>query len=558
MDKQTAAYYEDNAKEISAMYESIDSPFEQLFPHFITKDNTVLDIGCGSARDLSMLHLEGCDVYGLEPSERLIEKAKQLHPELVDRIFQGSLPSNFESVTDRKFDAILLSAVIMHIPNLELFQAAFTLINHLQDKGTLIISHCINRNGLNTEHRDSKGRLYILRSSMQIELLLENLGLRKEHTFIQNDNLGRDDIQWETLIFTYDGGKRSESIDRIETIINNDRKTASYKLALLRSLCAIAQKEPHLAQWTQDGNIDIPLDRIADLWIEYYLPLIGYKEFVPQNRGENLNSKRPVAFRKYLCQLAEIYPSTPAGLAQFVADRDRDKFPEKTDDLYTETIKKITTTIIKGPVHYTSGNIFQYNKSKKSITIKGELWRELVILGHWIENSLIIKWAELINTFSRSTKPFPVTKSIELLLMQPQFDRWVTPAKNAFKELKTVQCVWSNKTIHQGILDIDHAIPFFIRHDNSLWNLLPSDGKINRLKSDKLPTNHLLSKQKDLIIYYWQHLYAKEHNLFTIEASRFMGEKVFPKNNWENQLYTTFIETIEHTAFRRDVERWSI
>lgn len=121
MDKQTAAFYEDNAKEISAMYESIDSPFEQLFPHFITKDNTVLDIGCGSARDLSMLHLEGGDVYGIEPSEELIEKAKQLHPELSDRIFQGSLPSNFESVTGRKYDVILLSAVIMHIPDLELF-----------------------------------------------------------------------------------------------------------------------------------------------------------------------------------------------------------------------------------------------------------------------------------------------------------------------------------------------------------------------------------------------------------------------------------------------------
>ncbi len=557
MDERTCQYYAAQAGSVCNRYESIDSPLQSLLSHVIDSSATVLDIGCGSGREMQLLLDNGCDIYGVETGQEMADAALAHHPELHGRIWTGSLPDDLEALGTRKFNVILLSAVIMHIPDAEMFSSACTLRRLISENGKVIISHAAERSGLDAENRDAAGRLFHIRSSHQIELLLGSLGFVLEHTFIGNDSLGREDIVWETLVFSFSSGNQSKSIDRIETIINNDRKTASYKIALLRALCDIARKESHLATWNREGNVAIPLQRIADLWIEYYLPLVGYREFVPQNRGETPHSSKPIAFRRLMNKLTSIYPSSPQGLAQYIADRDRNHFTPAIQRLYRELIRCIMRTIIAGPVTYTSGQVFTYSSTAASVLCNGAVWRELVMLGHWIETNLIMKWAELIGTFSRSAAPFPVETALELLLMRPETSRWINPARTILTGNGTLQCVWSGKRITTGSMHIDHAIPFSLRHDNSLWNLFPTDKRVNRSKRDLLPAYRLLLRQKELIIEYWQLFHGHEKALFENESNRFLGTKSFPRQ-WEGQMFSTFVESIEYTASRRGIARWEV
>ena len=102
---------------------------------------------------------------------------------------------------------------------------------------------------------------------------------------------------------------------------------------------------------------------------------------------------------------------------------------------------------------------------------------------------------------------------------------------------------------------MDHAIPFTLRHDNSLWTLFPADSKINNRKRDKLPTLNLVEKSRDRLVHYWEMLNEQLHEIFISDLRRFTGRPALP-SDWQYPLYWSFFEAVETTAARRGVERW--
>ena len=73
------------------------------------------DAGCGAgARDVHQFWREGYDIYGIDAVEENIQLAKQLHPEIAERVSVADMryPLNF---LDRDFDFIICSAVIQHL-----------------------------------------------------------------------------------------------------------------------------------------------------------------------------------------------------------------------------------------------------------------------------------------------------------------------------------------------------------------------------------------------------------------------------------------------------------
>jgi len=95
----------------------------------------------------------------------------------------------------------------------------------------------------------------ILRPVAKVKLLFERLGFSLDNERTSTDGEGRD-ILWATLVFCLSEA-RSRAIDRVESIINADRKVglgpggagsrmlgacrvATCKLALIRALCHIA------------------------------------------------------------------------------------------------------------------------------------------------------------------------------------------------------------------------------------------------------------------------------------------------------------------------------
>ncbi|MFP4179885.1 MAG: class I SAM-dependent methyltransferase [Spirochaetaceae bacterium] len=346
MDSNTLEYYKNNAREVFNRYESEEAVDNSLLPHVFSGGEKVLDIGCGSGRDMSLLKRTGAEVYGIEPVEELRQLAYQGHPELRERIFTGTLPEEIPEMPIKKFDGILLSAVLMHIPDGLLFDAAYAVRSLLQVNGTLLVSIPAERDDMSdtqqeagAETRDNKGRLMIIRPEARIRILFERLGFDTEGRYYSEDRLMRGGIRWMSLVFRFRGGGVSESVDRIESIIMQDRKSATYKLALLRALCDIAQKESNIARWDSSGGVHIPIEAVARKWIEYYWPIVESKQFIPQMRGEHEKGRRFIAFRPSLEELATAY-SNFGGIEEFVYQRDEGRFDDKTRSLNLKTLDK--------------------------------------------------------------------------------------------------------------------------------------------------------------------------------------------------------------------------
>lgn len=199
MDQPTMDFYNQQAAALTERYNSIESLLGQLIHRLFKRGDKVLDIGCGSGRDLSMMLNQGLDCVGIEPSQALRKSSLVEFPELRDRIIAGALPHLPEELTG-PFHGICLSAVIMHIPENLLFESALAMKHLLQAGGKLLISHCPRRNVPMKDQREENGRLFVLRSSEELQRLFEDLGFKLVELLGNEDAMGRRGIVWETLV----------------------------------------------------------------------------------------------------------------------------------------------------------------------------------------------------------------------------------------------------------------------------------------------------------------------------------------------------------------------
>ncbi len=126
VDVKTVEYYRQNADAVAARYEAVNSPVASFFPLAFPAGSRILDIGSGSGRDLATLLKAGYDAFGVEPVLELRQEAARRHPELADRVRASALPE-LATEASEAFDGVLCSAVIKHIPQQQLFDAAYKL-----------------------------------------------------------------------------------------------------------------------------------------------------------------------------------------------------------------------------------------------------------------------------------------------------------------------------------------------------------------------------------------------------------------------------------------------
>ena len=124
----------------------------------------------------------------------------------------------------------------------------------------------------------------IIRSVAQVRLLFERLGFELENEWKSADSAGRGFL-WATLYFQ-SSGVSTRAIDRVESIINADRKVATYKLALIRALCDIAMTSWASARWEPIGSVSVPLLEVSEKWRQHYWPLLEGAETIPQINAE--------------------------------------------------------------------------------------------------------------------------------------------------------------------------------------------------------------------------------------------------------------------------------
>ena len=174
----------------------------------------------------------------------------------------------------------------------------------------------------------------------------------------------------------------------------------------------------------------------------------------------------------------------------------------EAQQLAKRALRKIRDTIVAGPVTFAggaldTGRVFSYDTARQEVRMSAGIWRELALLGHWIQEAVILRWAELTEEVSRGS--VRVSEIIELLLTTPLPERDVTDARQTYARLAGKECVWTEKPLH-GQFAVDHIIPFALWHNNDLWNLMPVLPTVNSQKSDRLPTRNLLLQRRDRIV----------------------------------------------------------
>jgi SAM-dependent methyltransferase len=555
MDNRTHDYYAEFSEEIAKRYDSVELKMRKLLGRAFAEGMRILDVGAGSGRDVSLLLEMGCDAYGVEPCNELREIAVGRHPQLAGRFAAGQLPQLGQPFGGA-FDGVVCSAVLMHLQRAEMLDAAISLRSILKENGKLLLSVPGDKPGLDAENRDGHGRLFTPLPPDYLQLLFERIGFRLLERWESQDSLGREGHSWHTFLFQTQGPGGSRPLDLIEGILNRDRKTATYKLALFRALSEIAMTEFEQARWADEGVVGIPISVVCEKWLLYYWPLFESAVFIPQIRGESPTCAMPIAFRSSLTELVETY-RVGGGLTRFVLDHRAGKLPQDISILLGRAFTQIRNTIIKGPVTYAggsleSGPIFQYDPRNQEIRMNAAIWRELSLVGHWIQDAVILRWAELTSDISK--KQIRTSEAVELLLTTPIPERDVVDARAIYKQLGTLQCTWTGTVIAKTFA-VDHIIPFSLWHNNDLWNLVPASPTANMAKSDKLPTRVLMQKRSDCIIGYWEVLRSAYTSRFDYEASRVAGQSHLSEH-WQKPVFQVVCDAVEFTAMQRGYERW--
>ncbi|MFH2143049.1 MAG: methyltransferase domain-containing protein [Bacteroidota bacterium] len=549
MDKATIDYYNFNAHQIAEFYLSTTGGISEYFSYLIK--GTVLDVGCGSGRDMVILQKNGFDVFGIDASKGLIDFALSKHPQFNSRINFDSLPEL--KTINQKFNSIICSAVLMHLSNEEIFNSLFRFREILHENGKLLISIPVFENH---SKNDQDSRFYNFVHPEKLILLCERIGFKLMYRWTNNDSAGRTDRKWITLLFSLESDSGIKPISIVESIINKDKKVATYKLALIRAFSDIATNNYNSAQWYNNKMVGIPVDLIAEKWIYYYWPIFESSVFIPQIQRETPSYSKPVAFRKTMDSIIDYYKNNNGSLPVFISDLKNNSFPNEIKLLFSLLIKIIKRTIIDGPVKHSGGinnenEIFRYDSINKCILMNTSLWKEFVLMGSWIFDAALLRWAELTKHLSQNQ--ISSGTIIDLLTLQTIQERDVYLARSIFKNINDLECVWTGKKLN-NTFDIDHVIPYSLWYNNDLWNLLPANSTINNQKSDKLPERNLILKRKEIIIHYWQISNNSFPERFKNETHKFTGSSI--TSNWENQLFHSFSEAIEFTSIKRGVNRW--
>lgn len=363
-----------------------------------------------------------------------------------------------------------------------------------------------------------------------------------------------------------------EVFSNINKIIERDSKNTTYKFALLRGVIDIIQDNSPFIQVTEN-QVSIPMGLLIEKWMLYYYPI--FQSQIPQIHGKD----RQLAFAFSFQKLIQPYEHR-GGFSAFYNDLKNKGIPKDIQPLFYQLSKSIRDTIVKMPMKFigqsiskTHYSIFSFEPSplkSKSIAGMADLilhfgtfhiplayYNAFKVLGNFIngQDSILFKWAEF--SAQASQQSFSVHQVLDEVLKSPITLREIAESKKLYKALLqkegTVYCVWTGKKIAQ--YDIDHLIPFSIWKNNDLWNLLPSDPRINQQKKDSIPTPNLIEKRKDLILNYWGKIYDHQPDRFTKEIqTSLLGHK--PSHTWATEGINQLKDNCHYLIESRGFEQW--
>jgi SAM-dependent methyltransferase len=179
-------YYQQNFRTYHEKTFFVDpASFLTPFAENLQPGVTVLDIGCGSGRDLLWLKKRGFKVIGFERSPGLANLArKNVGCEVIEDDFETY---DFSRLS---VDAIILVGALVHLPHSKVPEILNSINRALKDGGNILLS--LKKGAGNTS--DSHGRVYYLWNDGELRDIFEDLGLDVIDYFQQSSTIGTDEV----------------------------------------------------------------------------------------------------------------------------------------------------------------------------------------------------------------------------------------------------------------------------------------------------------------------------------------------------------------------------
>jgi len=191
---ETINYYDEHASQYFDSTSQVDlAMLYKEFLEYIPKGGRIMDLGCGSGRDVKWFRDQGYDAYGLDASEKLVKIAKDKFGIPLEA---GCIE---EWVVDEAFDGIWCCASLMHLDDKSIDRFLSNLRCNLRLGGALFISV---KEGIDSGVSED-GRYFRDFDEESFSTLLSTYKcLRIEKIWYTDDKLHRNSFRWLNAIIT--------------------------------------------------------------------------------------------------------------------------------------------------------------------------------------------------------------------------------------------------------------------------------------------------------------------------------------------------------------------
>lgn len=475
-----------------------------------------LDVGMDGGREAARLASAGVDVVALTVDRRGDDRS------LPVRWIDDRLPGLEKTVRlGASFDLILLGEPWKRVAPTERARAFRKLVTLLKPGGRLAVALDFEM-GAAAEAFSTR---------MEIEALSRQHGLQAEAV-----GAGADPAHARLSLRLPDDG--TGALPLLRHIILNDQKSATYKLALLRVLCRIADGAAGLAHDVDDDHVGVPMGLVALYWVRLYKPLLdaGLPQS-PDNVGDRrlgfvrdggfraLHDVSPLDLRVGMLAGASLMPVLHQAL------RDAARHVEEMPARFTTYANGgAVFHVRRGPVPRAPRRTLRLDRAYLAafgtMLVPRHLWRAFQRFDVWIEPSLTTEWKRLIEGYASRQGRSPASEAIDKALIWSDPERDVRIARQRalhMLETRRLRCVWTGKLLNPGTLDIDHCFPWSAWPCEDLWNLMPAHREVNqRLKRERLPGISLLRASQDRIVEWWNDSYLGAND--PLLPDRFISE----------------------------------
>lgn len=556
--RDSVDWYERHAQEQAERYEQLS--FADVHGSLICRlpapgKSVVLDVGAGPGRDAAGFARRGDEVVAVEPAASLQEEGRRRHPEIRCWLDDRLPGLDRVSRSGMSFNAILLSAVWMHVAPNDRARAFRKLINLLKPGGLLAFS-------LRHGPADSERGMHDVNPE-EIERLARAHGAFVESAEQTGDLHGRADVSWTYMIIRLpDDG--TGALPLLRHIILNDDKSSTYKLALLRTLCRIAGGADGMARDAGEDFVALPLGLVALYWIRLFHPLIA--EDLPQ--APRYQDGRGLGF------VGEPFRF----VLRSIAARDLRvgmRFSGDNAAALHRAISDARRTIVRQPANYMTypggGPVVQprarrlgrppesivldelYLLKFGELTVPRNIWHALQRFAVWIEPAIMGEWRTLMQAYAERHGKRLGEDTLVRAMMWPELKRDVGEVRRRFGQLLEagtgLYCVWSGHRLNERNVEIDHCFPWAAWPCGDLWNLLPAHRRVNGNKGNRLPSAEQFQLAQDRILTWWESAYVTPADSLLPERFRTEARASLPTLQQEDGLSLT--DVFEAVEFKR-------